>query len=107
MPMKHKLKFLADELHSSKKKHSKLHDFSYRPEIAEFVETGIVTDKFGNPINIGDVVKTFINEKKELLECEVIEIHAGDILTVIHDSERTDNQVVTYNVQARNTEVLR
>lgn len=102
--MKSKNKSFLDERGSnSKKKHTKLHDFYHQNNM--FDEAGLVTDKLGNPVNIGDLVHANIKETGALLECEVVEIHAGNTLTVIYDDAVT-NEIDTYEVNAWEVKVV-
>lgn len=104
--MKSKDKFsLEDDYTSSRKKHTKCQEFASKRKFDDTFEPGLVTDKLGQIINIGDIVQTKLKGCKQLIPCEVIEIHAENTLTVIHD-DLESNQVKTYNVNAWDVTII-
>lgn len=83
--MKSKDRFFADEdfanVHTKKK--NKFGN-SHR---------GLVTDKFGNSIRLGDFVQTTLKDGTILSECEVVEISNGNVLTLILEDGETTKEV--------------
>lgn len=103
--MKTKKPFLlGDEPVLSKKKHSKLHDFAGNRKKIPFEENGIVTDKVGSLIKIGSFVEFVSSNSSDLLEGEVIEIHANNMLTVLRENFDS-NEVFTHTLNSWDVKV--
>ena len=104
--MKAKDRFvLEDDYTSSKKKHTKCHEFANKKKNTHVDEPGLVTDKLGQLINIGDVVQARVKGHKQTVECEVVKVHPGNTLTVIYDDIQT-NGVETYEVNAWDVTII-
>lgn len=83
--MKSKDKFFVDEDYNF---HSKKKD-----KFGNSSRGGLVTDKFGNSIRLGDFVQTTLKDGTFCTECEVVKINNGSILDLMLDDEGTTVQV--------------
>lgn len=104
--MKIKKQFLAEDgLVFSKKKHSKLHDFAGKKSSSSFEENGIITDRDGNLIKIGSFVEFFSEHSNCYVEGEVVEIHANNLLNILHDDIKS-NEISTHSVNSWDVAVI-
>lgn len=96
--MKSKDKFFVDEDYntsSSKKK----------DKFGKVPQRGILTDKLGNPIRLGDLTQVTLRDGSFLNECEVIDIHNG-MVTVVGEEIDEMGEFITYEVPANSVVVI-
>jgi hypothetical protein len=84
--MKSKDRFFVDEDYGNV--HTKKKDKFGTPS-----RGGLVTDKFGNSIRLGDFVQATLKDGTILNECEVIEINSGSMLTLVLDDGESTKEI--------------
>lgn len=104
--MKTNKQFASDEIFGNNSKKNKPNKFrsSSRGEKHYFTGSGLITDQNNKPIKIGDIIQTR-KGTNHLVECEVLEIGTGDMLTVCHDDYR-EALIETFKVHASEVSVL-
>lgn len=74
---------------------------SFRKSQETFIEeVGLIPDKFGNPIGIGDFVQIKLADGKTLTEGEIIDVNRGNMLTVSYDDLETNESITVTNIKA-------
>lgn len=84
----------------SKKKSKQFHSSSNKNKESFFEEIGLMSDKFGNPIGIGDFVQIKSIDNTSNIEVEIIDVNRGGNLTVSYDNLLTNESVVITDIKA-------
>lgn len=103
--MKNKNQCYVEELakgnskkHKPNKSKSNVDDF--------YLGCELVVDRNNKPINVGDYVQINSKNSNALLECEVIEIGAKDIITVLYDDYSNVTPIEALRVHSNEVVVI-